>query len=244
VSYDPETIDQLKKDANDILARYPDSRSALLPLLHLIQSVDGYVSPNGVAFIADLLGLTTAQVSAVATFYTQYRRKPGGMYNVGVCINTLCAVMGGDAIWDEVSAHLGIGADETTDDGMVTLQRIECNAACDYAPVVMVNWEYFDNQTPESTIALVDSLRAGEPVTPTRGANTAVTFKEMSRVLAGFYDGRANEGVGAGEPSKRGTVLAAERGETAPAYPEADSADVEKGGKPGQAPQKEGKASK
>ena len=158
MSYDPETIDQLKKDANDILARYPDSRSALLPLLHLIQSVDGYVSPNGVAFIADLLGLTTAQVSAVATFYTQYRRKPGGMYNVGVCINTLCAVMGGDAIWEEVSAHLGIGEDETTDDGMVTLQRIECNAACDYAPVVMVNDTVYQRVKPARVGELIGQI--------------------------------------------------------------------------------------
>lgn len=91
-----------------------------------------------------------APVSGVATFYTQYKRHPNGEYTVGVCTNTLCAVMGGDEIWDAVSGHLGVGHDETTADGRITLERVECNAACDYAPVVMANWEFFDNQTPLS----------------------------------------------------------------------------------------------
>ena len=117
-------------------------------MLHLVQSEDGYVSPRGIAFCAAHLGLTTAEVSAVATFYTQYKRHPNGTYTVGVCTNTLCAIMGGDAIWEDLSDHLGVGHDETTDDGAITLERVECNAACDYAPVVMVNWEFFDNQTP------------------------------------------------------------------------------------------------
>ena len=77
---------------------------------------------------------------------------------MGVCTNTLCAVMGGDAIWEHLSDHLGVGHDETTQDGAITLERIECNAACDYAPVVMVNWEFFDNQTPESAEPLEDAL--------------------------------------------------------------------------------------
>lgn len=102
----------------------------------------------------------------MASFYTMYRRGPTGDYLVGVCTNTLCAIMGGDAIFDALKEHLGIGNDETTPDGSVTLQHIECNAACDYAPVVMVNWEFFDNQTPESARELVDSLRAGKPGTP------------------------------------------------------------------------------
>ena len=157
-----------------VIARYPQARSALLPLLHLVQSVDGYVSGRGIEFCAGLLDLTTAEVSGVATFYTQYKRHPNGDYTVGVCTNTLCAVMGGDQIWESVSDHLGIGHDETTADGRITLERIECNAACDYAPVVMANWEFFDNQTPESTNQLVDDLRAGRPVAPTRGAGAGV----------------------------------------------------------------------
>ncbi|MGN8247278.1 NADH-quinone oxidoreductase subunit NuoE [Cellulomonas soli] len=214
--YDEATRERLAADAAAIVARYPQERSALLPMLHLVQAEDGYVSPRGIAFCAATLGLTTAEVSAVATFYTQYKRHPNGEYTVGVCTNTLCGVMGGDAIWEELTEHLGVGHDETTEDGAVTLERVECNAACDYAPVVMVNWEFFDNQTPESAKAVVDDLRAGKPVRPTRGPDSVASFKEVSRVLAGFTDGRADEGPGAGEATLRGARLAAEHGWTAP----------------------------
>jgi NADH-quinone oxidoreductase subunit E len=218
-AYEGAKLERLTADAAVVVARYPDARSALLPLLHLVQSEDGYVTPDGIAFCARVLGLTTAEVSAVATFYTQYKRHPNGTYTVGVCTNTLCAVLGGDAIFDELSDHLGVGNDETTPDGAVTLERIECNAACDYAPVMMVNWEFFDNQTPDSATEVVDRLRAGDEVAPTRGATSVCTFKQMSRVLAGFPDGRAHEGVGAGEPTLVGRRLAREKGWTAPAQP-------------------------
>lgn len=219
-AYDAQTHARLTADSDVIVARYPQARSALLPMLHLVQAEDGYVSPRGIAFCAQHLGLTTAEVSAVATFYTQYKRHPNGTYTVGVCTNTLCAIMGGDAIWEDLSDHLGIGHDETTDDGVITLERVECNAACDYAPVVMVNWEFFDNQTPESARQIADDLTAGKPVVPTRGAASVCSFKEMSRVLAGFGDGRADEGVGAGVPTLRGLALARAEGWTAPEFPE------------------------
>ncbi|KQR17030.1 NADH-quinone oxidoreductase subunit NuoE [Cellulomonas sp. Leaf334] len=220
-SYDAETHARLTADSDVIVARYPQARSALLPMLHLVQSEDGYVSPRGIAFCAAHLGLSTAEVSAVATFYTQYKRHPNGTYTVGVCTNTLCAIMGGDAIWEDLSDHLGVGHDETTDDGVITLERVECNAACDYAPVVMVNWEFFDNQTPDSARQLADDLTAGKPVVPTRGADSVCSFKEMSRVLAGFDDGRADEGAGAGVPTLRGVELARAEGWTAPDFPDA-----------------------
>lgn len=229
-AYEGAKLERLTADAAVVVARYPDARSALLPLLHLVQSEDGYVTPDGIAFCARVLGLTTAEVSAVATFYTQYKRHPNGTYTVGVCTNTLCAVLGGDAIFDELSDHLGVGNDETTPDGAVTLERIECNAACDYAPVMMVNWEFFDNQTPDSATEVVDRLRAGDEVAPTRGATSVCTFKQMSRVLAGFPDGRAHEGVGAGEPTLVGRRLAREKGWTAPAQPPSGgSADTDTG---------------
>lgn len=219
-TYDAATTARLRADAELILARYPEPRSALLPLLHLVQSVDGFVSPHGIAWCAETLGLTRAEVSAVATFYSQYKRHPNGTYTVGVCTNTLCAVMGGDEIFARLAEHLGIGHDETTEDGAVTLERVECNAACDYAPVVMVNWEFFDNQTPASAIDVVERLRAGEEVAPTRGAAKVCTFKEVSRVLAGFPDGRADEGVGAGSATLEGLRLARERGWSAPPFPQ------------------------
>ncbi len=219
--YDPQVLETLHADAATVIARYPQKRSALLPLLHLVQSVDSYVAGRGIEFCAQVLDLTEAEVSGVATFYTQYKRHPNGEYTVGVCTNTLCAIMGGDAIWAALSAHLGIGHDETSTDGRITLERVECNAACDYAPVVMANWEFFDNVTPESAIALVEALREGVGATPTRGADRVCTFKEVSRVLAGFLDGRADEGVGAGEPSLLGLRIAKERGWSAPEPPTA-----------------------
>ena len=208
-SWPAETVARLAADAAVLMGRYPQARSALLPLLHLVQSEEGFVSPQGIEFCAAQLGLTTAEVSAVATFYTMYKRRPVGDYHVGVCTNTLCAIMGGDEIFAALREHLDVGNDETTADGRITLEHIECNAACDYAPVMTVNWEFFDNQTPSSARDLVDALRAGGPVTATRGP-VLCTFKEQERLLAGFYDGRADEGVGAGPASLLGLSLLAE----------------------------------
>lgn len=211
--------EKTRAEVREIIARYPKPRSALLPMLHLVQSEDGYVSPEGIALCAEELGLTKAEVGAVATFYTMYRRKPAGEYHVGVCTNTLCAVLGGDAILDGLKEHLGIGHNETTEDGRISLEHVECNAACDYAPVMMVNWEFYDNQTPSSARDLVDACRTGTPPAPTRGPNSLCTFKQASRVLAGFNDGRANEGVQAGPPTLVGLELAKQRGDQAPAMP-------------------------
>ncbi|MFD1812568.1 NADH-quinone oxidoreductase subunit NuoE [Rhodococcus gannanensis] len=215
--YSQETLTRLELDAKEILARYPQPRSALLPLLHLVQSEDGCVTPSGVEFCAGQLDLTAAEVSAVATFYSMYRRTPTGDYFVGVCTNTLCAVMGGDAILTRLRNHLGVAPGQTTPDGAVTLDHIECNAACDYAPVVMVNWEFFDNQTPDAATELVDTLRAGGTAVPVRGAPPC-TFRETERILAGFPDPRP-DAVDAGAPGDAtlaGLRVARERGLTAP----------------------------
>jgi len=199
---------------NSIVARYPRKRSAIMPLLHYVQSVAGYVTNSGIENIAEILEIATAEVSAVATFYTQYKRNPIGEYHVGVCTNSLCAVMGGDAIFGALKEHLGIENDGVTADGKVSLEHIECNAACDYAPVVMANWEFYDNQTVESAKALVDGARAGNPPAPTRGPNRLVTYKQASAVLAGLDDGLAGEGVQAGSPTLLGLKIArdAEKG--------------------------------
>jgi NADH-quinone oxidoreductase subunit E len=203
------TPDQLQvMDA--IIKRYPRSRSAIMPLLHYVQSLAGYVTNEGIELIAKLLTLETAEVSAVATFYTQYKRKPVGEYHVGVCTNTLCAVMGGDAIFAALKEHLGVENDGVTADGKVSLEHIECNAACDYAPVVMANWEFYDNQDVSSAKELVDSMRKGTPKAPTRGPNSLVTWKEASAVLAGINDGKAGEGLQAGEPTLLGLKLSRE----------------------------------
>jgi NADH-quinone oxidoreductase subunit E len=206
--------DKTWAELREIAARYPEARSGLLPMLHLVQSVEGRVTPEGIEACAEILGISAAEVNGVATFYTMYKRKPVGDYHVGVCTNTLCAVMGGDLIFERLKDHLDVGNDETTEDGKITLEHIECNAACDYAPVMMVNWEFMDNQTPESAVQVVDDLRAGTEVHSTRGPRLC-TWREAERVLAGFPDDRADEGPAAGPASLAGLAIARENGWTA-----------------------------
>jgi NADH-quinone oxidoreductase subunit E len=222
--FSDEALTRLRADAADIVGRYPRARSALLPLLHLVQSEEGYVSEDGIRFCAETLGCTETEVAGVVTFYTMYKESPAAEYQIGVCTNTLCAIMGGDQIFAELAQHLGADPhanggghhDIKSTDGKVGVERVECNAACDYAPVVMVNWEFFDNMTPESAKKLVDDLRAGNKVTPTRGPGRLCTWKQASRILAGFGDGQATDGPSAGPASLVGLELAKEHGWKAP----------------------------
>jgi len=204
----------LAADAAEIIARYPRQRSALLPLLHLVQAEEGYVSADGITFCAEQLDLSEAEVTAVVSFYTMYKRRPVGEYHVGVCTNTLCAVLGGDAIYADLRAYLGTEGDEATPDGKVSLEHIECNAGCDYAPVVMVNWEFFDNMTPQSARDLVDGLRTGADIAPTRGAPRLCNWREASRILAGYPDDQAAAGHTAGDPTLAGLRISKENGWT------------------------------
>ncbi len=216
MSLDQKTWGELR----EIAGRYPEARSGLLPMLHLLQSVQGRVTPEGIEACAEVLDISAAEVNGVATFYTMYKRKPVGDYHVGVCTNTLCAVLGGDLIFERLKEHLDVGNDETSErtaqhPHAVTLEHIECNAACDYAPVMMVNWEFMDNQTPESAVRAIDDLRSGTPVHSTRGPQLC-TWREAERVLAGFPDDRADEGPTAGPASLAGLKIAREHGWTAP----------------------------
>jgi NADH-quinone oxidoreductase subunit E len=218
----PDVFDEsVRAAAGQIVSRYPEgqSRSALLPMLHLVQSEQGYVSADGIAFCADVLDLTKAQVSAVATFYTMYKRSPAGEYLVSVCRNTMCGVLGGDEIYRTLSELLRIEMNQTTEDGSITLEHAECLAACDYAPVVTVNYEFFDNQTPESAVELVNQLRDGNRPIPTRGAPLC-SFKEISRQIAGFVDARpeARTATATGVQTEAGVRLARSRGESAPGF--------------------------
>ena len=207
MTYPEQTVAEMR----ELMGRYPEARSALLPMLHLLQSVDGRITTDGIELCASLLGISEAEVSGVATFYTMYKKHPVGTHHVGVCTNTLCAVLGGDAIFERLCSHLDVGNDETTADGAITLERIECNAACDFAPVMTVNWEFFDQQTPASATELVDALRTGETVVSPRGA-TITSWREAERVLAGFEDGRVDEGPAAAGPSLAGLEIAREQG--------------------------------
>ncbi|MFK0251321.1 NADH-quinone oxidoreductase subunit NuoE [Amycolatopsis azurea] len=233
--------DTYAKAAN-LISRYPQSRSALLPMLHLVQSVQGYVSQEGIAFCAKNLDLSDAEVSAVATFYTMYKRRPCGEHLVSVCTNTLCAAMGGDAIYEKLQTHLGseekpLEHNETAgtpnEPGSITLEHAECLAACDLAPVIQVNYEYFDNQTEEKAVALVDALQAGKKPAPTRGA-PLTNFKGAELQLAGFFPEDAQQyrtdvdGPSQAVETLRGAQAAQDRGWTAPAMKDVPLPEVEK----------------
>jgi NADH-quinone oxidoreductase subunit E len=212
---DPTIFDEsVRTAAAEIIARYPagQSRSALLPMLHLVQSEQGYVSADGVAFCADLLELTKAQVAAVATFYTMFKRSPTGEYLVSVCTNTLCAMLGGDEIYRALSDRLGIGMNETAGTpgtpGSITLEHAECLAACDYAPVVTVNYEFFDNQTVDSALGLVAERQPAD-ADPGRAA------VQLRRDLAA--DRRLRRPAAAVDPGDRDRAADRGRGTAGPA---------------------------
>ena len=219
--YPQDVKDRLDQDADAVIARYPVARSALLPLLHLVQAEEGYVTGDGIKYCAEKLDLTTAEVSGVATFYSMYKRSQVGDFHVGVCTNTLCAVLGGDEIFATLKQHLGVENDQRTEESAegksLTLEHIECNAACDFAPVMMVNWEFFDNMTPEKAKQLVDDLLAARPVIASRGP-AVCSFRETERILAGFEDRREDAvrgGGSAGPESLAGLRVAQARGESA-----------------------------
>jgi NADH-quinone oxidoreductase subunit E len=161
--------------AKELIARYPMPRSALLPLLFLVQAEQGYVSPAGVAEVAGLLGLTKAEVGAVATFYTMFHRRPAGKYVVSVCRTLSCAMRGSDEVTDEVCARLGVERGGTTRDGKVTVEEVECLAACDGAPVLQVNYENYERVTPERAGEIVEALLRDEVPAPTFAAEGSIT---------------------------------------------------------------------
>ncbi|WP_037265322.1 NADH-quinone oxidoreductase subunit NuoE [Kibdelosporangium aridum] len=225
---DLSVFDGIVDRAQAIIARYPQSRSALLPMLHLVQSVQGYVSQAGIQFCAQQLDLAPAEVSAVATFYTMYKRKPCGEHLVSVCTNTLCAALGGDSIYARLREHLGepgkpLGHEETAgtpgEPGSITIEHAECLAACDLGPVLQVNYEFYDNQTPDKAVELVDALRRGEKPAPSRGA-PLTDFKDVSLQLAGFFERESDvDGPSQATETLAGAQLAQDRGWTAPAMP-------------------------
>lgn len=229
VKVDTSVFDEATRQrAAQIIARYPQPRSALLPLLHLVQSAQGYVSQAGIAFCAEQLDISTAEVSAVATFYTMYKRKPGGEHLISVCTNTLCAALGGEEIYARLRKRLGVGHEETAgrpgERGSITLEHAECLAACDLAPVLQVNYEFYDRQTPDSATALVDALRKGERPAPTRGA-PLTDWRHVELQLAGFFGEpeefrAAVDAPSAAEETLAGNRLAAQEGWQAPAMPD------------------------
>lgn len=184
----PVLSGELRARADEILSRYPSdrSRSAILPLLYLAQSVEGHVSREGLREVAGLLDLTTAEVEAVATFYTMLRLRPTGKHLVNVCTNLSCALRGAKEVYEAAHRATGIPhGGELSDDGLFSVHEEECLGACDAAPVVQVDFANHDRVTPELMGELIERLRGGEVPAPARG-DAPADLRDASRILAGL----------------------------------------------------------
>ena len=216
--------DSTREQLQQLAARYPRPRSALMPMLHLMQSLEGEVTPDGIAACADVVGVSAAEATAVASFYTMYKRRPVGKHHIGVCVNTGCGLLGGDAVYEALCERLGVGHDAATEDGKFWLERIECQAACTHAPVMTVDWEYMDDVTPTSAVEIVDRLARGERVESTRGPAIR-DFRATEHSLAFPEDGLAAEGTPVDAKMLAGLTVARERGMSAPGIPAPASTD-------------------
>jgi NADH-quinone oxidoreductase subunit E len=180
--------DELRRAADDIVAHYPDPRSALLQLLYLVQAEEGHVTREGLREVAGILGITTAEVEAVATYYTMFKKTPTGRWLISVCTNLSCALAGGRDLYDRAGQALGENAGVVTPDGEFTLEEVECLGACDAAPVVQVNYCNYDRVTGEGFLDMIEKLRAGDVPQPPRGPKP-VDHRQTSRILAGVDRG-------------------------------------------------------
>jgi NADH-quinone oxidoreductase subunit E len=190
------------EDARTIIARYPEgrSRSAIMPLLYLAQSEQGYLTREGLQEVGRLLAITTAEVEAVATFYSMFRLQPTGEHLVNVCTNLSCMLRGGKDVYEAAHEATGIPhGGEVSDDGLFSVHEEECLGVCDFAPAVQIDFANFDAVSPERMADLVASLRAGEAPSPSRGPAMA-SFRHASRVLAGLEEPVAAPATGSGAP--------------------------------------------
>jgi NADH-quinone oxidoreductase subunit E len=177
--------------AEQIKARYPRGRerAAIIPLLYLVQSVEGHVSHDGLREVAEVLGATTAEVEAVASFYTMFRLRPTGKHLVNVCTNLSCALVGARDVLEAAHEAMGISrGGDVSDDELFTVHEEECLGACDAAPVVQVDFVNHDKVTPERMRELIERLRTGDVPQPSRGM-APTDFKHASRILAGLDGG-------------------------------------------------------
>ncbi|HEV3473861.1 MAG TPA: NAD(P)H-dependent oxidoreductase subunit E [Actinomycetota bacterium] len=179
--------DELRAKAQEVIDRYPEPRSALLPLLYLMQAAEGHVSREGLREAAELLGLTTAEVEAVATYYTMFKEAPTGRWLISVCTNLSCALAGGRRVFDRAVEAAG-GQSDDGESGL-TVEEVECLGACDAAPVVQVNYCNYDRVTEDEVAEMVERLRNDDVPEPSRGPKP-VPHDATARILAGLGDDR------------------------------------------------------
>lgn len=175
--------------AKEIIGRFPRAKSAVIPLLHLAQEQDGYVTRDAMSHIAELVNVTTSEVYGTATFYEMFKFEPIGKYCVNVCTNIACQLVGGWELLEHAEEKLGIKAGSTTDDGLFTLEDVECIAACTEAPAIQVNYRYRYKVTAENLDQLFDDLRAG------RLADEIPPHGTLARVRQNTTEAWANTGI-------------------------------------------------
>lgn len=176
--------DALKDRMRAACARYPDRRSGMLPCLHLVQEAEGYVTPDGIQAVAEVIGCKVDEVESIVTFYAMYFTQPVGKHVIKVCTSISCYLHGCDDLLAHLETRLGITRGETTPDGQFTLLPIECLAACGMAPVLQVNNEFVENVTREQADALIERLRHGESVKSHPGEWEAAAHTDAVRNAA------------------------------------------------------------
>jgi NADH-quinone oxidoreductase subunit E len=199
--------DELRGVAEEIMAKYPNKRSATLPLLFLVQSQEGYVTEDGMRDVARIVGITPAQVLATASFYTMLKKRPQGEYLISVCRNISCTHMGARKVIQRLEDHLGVVAGGTTEDGKFSLEAAECLATCDGAPSMQVNYEDFYRVGPDEAVEIVDALKGGGEIRSVAG-EPVKTAKEISYETATV--GLRSPGTAGDQP---GPVIGGETGE-------------------------------
>jgi NADH-quinone oxidoreductase subunit E len=204
--------DELRKTAAEIVAKYPNSRSAVIPLLFLMQSVEGYVTEQGMREVAEIVGLEPAEVLATSSFYTMLKKKPQGDYLVSVCRNIACSHRGAREVIAALEDRLGVEVGSTSADGRFSLESAECLATCDGAPSLQINYEDFYNLSPDDARDLIDRLEEGAALTSKRG-QAVQTSKEISREIA--ISGLRVPGT-AGDQTERTLGGESPRADTAP----------------------------
>lgn len=183
----PALSPEFHSSARKLIARYPEgrARSALLPLLYLAQGEHGYVSKQAIGEIAALLGLTRAEVAAVSTFYTMFKRHPQGRWLVSICTQPSCTLAGANEIKDALEKECGIGCGGTSEDGIFSLEEVECLCACDGAPVVSVNYENYEKLSAELLVEMIRTLRSGGSPPPGARGDVPPDFAEVNRRMSG-----------------------------------------------------------
>lgn len=205
--------DEMREVAERIVAKYPNKRSAALPLLFLVQSVEGYVTEAGMRSVGELLDLTPAEVLATASFYTMLKKRPQGDYLISVCRNISCTHLGAREVIRAAAEHLDIEVGETTEDGKFSLDAAECLATCDGAPALQINYEDFYGATGDELIAMIERLRRGEDVRSVRGERIK-TAKEVA-----YETATAGVRIPAGPPGRSRTIGGeSPRADTAPGF--------------------------